>query len=242
MSIKKYSYKKQGNDACSKYTKVKEMASTGQGKLYSDTVRIDTKLMDMVDKLYDKLRCSKYLISSGYRTAAHDKAVGGNGKGQHTKGTAMDACFYDREGKIIPAQIVCCVAQDLGFGGIANISTNYRYVHLDTRTGSKYKGDEVRSYNTVTSDFYKYFGVTKSDIAKYTGEKVAVAQYYNKYTGISTKVDTVLSDIGVPAKYRGSWAKRKPIANKNGIKLYVGTASQNNKMISLAQKGKLKKV
>ncbi len=242
MAVKKYSYKKQGNVNCSKHTKVREMASTGQGKLYSDTVLIDTKLMDMVDKLYDKLRCSKYLISSGYRTAAHDKAVGGNGKGQHTKGTAMDACFYDKEGKLIPAQIVCCVAQDLGFGGIANISRNYRYVHLDVRSGKKYKGDEVVSYNTVTSDFYKYFGISKTDVAKYTGEKVTVIQYYKKYTGTSSRIDTVLSAIGVPAKYRGSWSKRKAIATKNGIKGYIGLSSQNQKIISLAKQGKLKRM
>lgn len=67
--------------------------------------------------------------------------------------------------------------------------------------------------------------------------------YYPKYTGNSIYVDKVLEAIGVPAKYRGSWAKRKPIAIASGMKDdYRGTAAENNKIISLAKQGKLKKV
>lgn len=68
------------------------------------------------------------------------------------------------------------------------------------------------------------------------------ASYYNKYTGKSAKVDEVLAAVGVPAAYRGSWTKRRTVATKNGITAYVGTATQNNKLISLAKSGKLKRV
>lgn len=237
MAVKKYSYEKQGNVYCSKHTQVREMASISGSKVYSDTVLIDENLMEMIDKLFEKLNCSKYVISSGYRTSAHDKAVGGSGAGQHTKGTAVDACFYKKNGAVIPAKIVCCVAQDLGFKGIANISSNYKYVHLDMRSSGKYYGDEVKSFNTITSDFYKYFGVSKEEVAQYTGE--TVNKYYKKYTDKSTKIDVVLKAIGVPSKYYGSWTKRKPIAKANGIKVYIGTASQNTKLVNLAKKGKL---
>lgn len=171
MAVKTYSFATQKNVYCSKHTQVKEMASISGSKLYSDKVLIDETLMDMIEKLFTKLQCSKYIISSGYRTPAHDKAVSGNGSGQHTKGKAVDACFYWKDGSIIPSKIVCCVAQDLGFKGIANISSNYRYVHLDMRDNGTYKGDEVKSLNTVTNDFRKYFAVTDADIAKYTGEQ-----------------------------------------------------------------------
>ena len=167
MAVKCYSLKTDGNKYCSAHTKVKEMRS----KDGADKILIDTDLMTMIEKLFSKLQCSKYIISSGYRTPSHDKAVGGNGSGQHTKGKAADACFYDKKGKIIPAQIVCCVAQDLGFKGIANISKNYRYVHLDMRTNGTYYGNEVVSYRTVTNDFYKYFGISKSDVVKYIGKE-----------------------------------------------------------------------
>lgn len=173
MAVKKYSLKADGEKYCSAHTQVKEMASKSGSKIYADTVLIDTELMEMIEKLFAKLNCKKYIISSGYRSVAHDKAVGGSGNGQHTKGRAVDACFYDKDGKIISAKIVCCVAQDLGFKGIANISSKYQYVHLDTRTSGTYKGDETKSNNTVTTDFYKYFNISKEEVAKYTGEVVA---------------------------------------------------------------------
>ena len=240
MAIKTYSYKTQKNVMCSPHTSVYEMASISSKGLYSDAVLVDTELMDMVEKLFSKLNCKKYIISSGYRTPVHDKAVGGNGKGYHTKGQAVDACFYWKDGTIIPAKIVCCVAQDLGFGGIANIYTNYRYVHLDVRQGKRYLGDEVKSMNTVTDNFYNYFGVTSQEVAKYTGE--SVSEYYSVYDGTSNKIDTVLKEIGVPSQYIGSWSKRKPLAQKNGIGYYVGSSSQNMKLLTLARQGKLRRI
>lgn len=181
--VKVYSYKAQKNVYCSAHTQVKEMASKSGSKLYSDTVLVDENLMAMIEKLFKRLNCSKYIISSGYRTPEHDKAVGGNGKGQHTLGKAVDACFYDKRGKVIPAQIVCCVAQDLGFKGIANISKKYCYVHLDMRSSGKYRGDETKGYNSVTSDFYAYFGVSRKQVEKYTSvsQNVIKAVLNGKY-------------------------------------------------------------
>ena len=66
--------------------------------------------------------------------------------------------------------------------------------------------------------------------------------YYKKYTGTSSKVDEVLKAVGVPSKYRGNWKNRKPVASKNGISNYEGSANQNNKLISLAKQGNLKKL
>ena len=234
MAVKTYSYSKQGFVDCSAHTRVREMASKRGGKLYSDTVLIDETLMAMIEKLFAKLRCSKYIISSGYRTAQHDKVVGGNGAGQHTKGKAVDACFYDKNGKIISAKIVCCVAQDLGFKGIANISSKYQYVHLDMRDRGIYRGDEIKGTNSVTSDFYKYFKVSKADVAKYTGETVKV-NYFAKYTGNSLSIVTALNSLGQASNF----AYRSKIAKANGISGYIGTAGQNSKMLSLLKKGKL---
>lgn len=66
--------------------------------------------------------------------------------------------------------------------------------------------------------------------------------YYDKYTGDSASIDAVFKAVGVPEKYRGSYSKRKPVAKANSITDYAGTAAQNNKMITLAKAGKLKKV
>lgn len=126
---------------------------------------ISDELLEKLEQLRDALNCSKIIVNSGYRCASHDKAVGGTGSGQHTKGTAADVVCYDSGGNVISSKTVCCTAQDLGFGGIANITSAYTSTHLDVRTGSKWYGDETKGTNTVTSDFYSYFGIAKSSMA-----------------------------------------------------------------------------
>lgn len=124
-------------------------------------IMIADKLVDKLEKLYSALNCSKIIVTSGYRCTNHDKNVGGSGSGQHTKGNAADICCYGQDGQPISSKIVCCTAQDVGFGGIANIDTSYQYTHVDVRTGSKWYDDETKDNSAVTSDFYRYFGISK---------------------------------------------------------------------------------
>ena len=123
---------------------------------------ISSELVDKLESLYTALNCSKIIVTSGYRCPEHDKAVGGTSSGQHTKGTAADVCCYGQDGQPISSKTVCCKAQDLGFGGIANITSSYQYTHLDVRTGYRWLGDETKGNGTVTDDFYKYFGIAKT--------------------------------------------------------------------------------
>ena len=125
-------------------------------------ILIASKLVDKLEALYTALNCSKIIVTSGYRCPEHDKAVGGTSSGQHTKGTAADVCCYRQDGQPISSKTVCCKAQDLGFTGIANITSSYQYTHLDVRTSGKWYGDEIHGNGTVTDDFYKYFGLTSS--------------------------------------------------------------------------------
>ena len=122
-----------------------------------------SELVDKLEALYTALNCSKIIVTSGYRCPEHDKAVGGTSSGQHTKGTAADVCCYGQDGQPISSKMVCCKAQDLGFTGIANITSSYQYTHLDVRTSGKWYGDEVYGNGTVTEDFYKCFGIPKTD-------------------------------------------------------------------------------
>ena len=123
---------------------------------------IASELVDNLETLYTALNCSKIIVTSGYRCPEHDKAVGGTSSGQHTKGTAADVCCYGQDGQPLSSKTVCCKAQDLGFGGIANITSSYQYTHLDVRTGYRWLGDETKGNGTVTEDFYKYFGIKKT--------------------------------------------------------------------------------
>lgn len=63
-------------------------------------------------------------------------------------------------------------------------------------------------------------------------------EYYKKYTGKSVSIVDALKSIKVDS----SFSNRKKIANANGIKLYLGTAKQNNELLKLLIKGELKKV
>ena len=135
---------------------------------------VNEKLVENLEKLYEALDCSKIIVTSGYRCTAHDKNVGGNGTGQHTKGNAADICCYGQDGQPISSKTVCCTAQDIGFGGIANIDTSYQYTHVDVRTGSKWYGDETKGNSSVTSNFYQYFGIQKETAETIKGIDVSV--------------------------------------------------------------------
>ncbi len=119
---------------------------------------ISDELIEKLEKLYATLNCSQIIVTSGYRCEQHDKNVGGNGRGQHTLGNAADICCYGQDGQPISSKVVCCKAQDIEFRGIANITGAYIYTHVDVRPNGKWYGDEVHGNNSVTDDFYKYFG------------------------------------------------------------------------------------
>ena len=125
---------------------------------------VSDELINKLEKLYAALDCSKIIVTSGFRCSMHDRSVGGTGTGQHVNGNAADICCYGQDGQPISSKLVCCTAQDLGFGGIANITSEYIYTHVDVRTGYRWLGNEVVNYNTVTDDFYKYFGISKGAV------------------------------------------------------------------------------
>lgn len=134
-----------GNLKLSDHFQVKEFASKSGNIVYSSEVKIHNKLIQILEALFATLNCKYIVVNSGYRTPEHDRAVGGDGKGQHTLGKAADIVCYDQNGKIIPAKKVCCTLEDFGdVYGIGYISQNA--THVDTRDKSKkWWGDETRA-------------------------------------------------------------------------------------------------
>lgn len=166
--VKTYSYKRDGNTSLSPHFKVREFRS-GDG---ADTVLIDTDLIQLLEDLRTALETRGYkvtatIINSGYRTAARDKAVGGNGKGQHTLGKAADinvrvagpGDHVVKRGSLycLNADLLCCVLQDLGAHGIGYMGGIA--VHVDVRDG-KWWGDE-RTHNDNVKDWYTYFRISR---------------------------------------------------------------------------------
>ena len=174
MAVKTYSYAKDRSKKLSSHFSVGEFASASGSKLYSDVVKVDTVILDFLEKLYTVFECTKVIINSGYRTAAHDKAVGGNGSGTHVSGKAVDAVFYGKDGKVIPSWKICCAAQDMKINGVAYISE--RAVHLDNGgRATAYRGDERYGNNSIAGrDFYKYFGKKKNEVYTMLRPKVSV--------------------------------------------------------------------
>lgn len=170
MAVHEYSLKTDGNKFLSQHFQVKEFRSYDDVKnyLYGDEVKIDEQLIQKLEQLFTMLHCSTIHINSGYRTLEHEISLGGSGKGQHVLGKAADIVCKGANGNVIPAQIVCCAAQEIGFPGIANISKRYQAVHVDVRDSGTYRGDETRGYSSVCSSFFDYFGISRTELEKYT--------------------------------------------------------------------------
>lgn len=135
------------------------------GKVHN--TKISNELIAMLQRMTDTVKADYVTISSGYRCSTHDRNVGGSGFGPHCDGYAVD-CQFIKNGKPISTKLLSCIAQDMGFMGIANITSDYSWIHLDMK-GRVYKGNEVINYNTQTTNFYSYYGVTKSQISELTG-------------------------------------------------------------------------
>ena len=168
-------------------------------------ILIADELWQKGELLMSALHCSKKRISSGFRCANHDKSVGGKGTGKHTQGLAFDICFFDDGGTPISSKLVCCKAQDIGFGGIANINSAYQYTHLDVRTGSKWYGNEIYGNNNVTTDFYKYYGV-KGDGSDMSTQKKGIDISYCQPKVDWGKVDV---DFAILRAGYGKYTKQK---------------------------------
>ena len=166
---------------------------------HCNNIKIDENLVDKMEHIFSKLNASKCIISSGYRCAYYDKLIGGF-LGKHYEGLAADCCYYDSEGKIIPSEIVICVAYDLGeLNGMAKIDSNY--VHLDNRSNGTYRGDETRGNSSYWSNPYDYFGVSKADVAKYTGE--VVTEDVNVFYRVRTQKHGWLPEVKNLTDYAG---------------------------------------
>ena len=115
----------------------------------SKTVLVDDELVQRLEQLRTKLGGKAININSGYRTPAHDKAVGGSGSGMHTKGKAVD----------IWVQGLTCVqlgmaAKEVGFRGIGmyHRKASEQVVHVDTRPSAcKWLCRKGATYNYLNS-------------------------------------------------------------------------------------------
>ena len=148
---------------------------------HCNDIKIDKKLINKLEELFSRVNASKCIISSGYRCSYYDKVENGFA-GRHSEGLACDCCFYDKYKRVIPSKIICCVAYDIGFSGIAYINNDY--THLDVINNGTYYGDESRGNSSYWKNPYTYFNVSKSEVEKYTGMSKNI--YYQSH-GLNKK-------------------------------------------------------
>lgn len=130
MSIKTYSKKKDGSKRLSANFRVREFAS----KDGADKIKIDTRLVTLLQKIRNKFGTT-VTINSGYRSAAHNKAVGGAAKSYHTQGMAADIVV-----KGVSALRVAQYAEAIGATGIGWYEGK-KFTHVDTRAGKYFWKD-----------------------------------------------------------------------------------------------------
>lgn len=124
MSTKTYSLRSDGGKKLSDNFRVREFAS----KDGADEIKIDTRLVTLLQKIRNKFGAA-VTINSGYRTAAHNKAVGGAVNSYHMQGMAADIVV-----KGVSPLRVAQYAEIIGATGIGWYEAQ-GFTHVDTRCG-----------------------------------------------------------------------------------------------------------
>ncbi len=187
MSVKTVYLSKVGRDyKLSEHFKVREFAC----KDGSDKVLYATELFERLEEMRAYLGgdgvCT-IAFNSGYRTAAYNRSIGGASSSTHCMGYAGDIVVKVK-GKRVSGKLICCLAQTLGFKGVALIKGSGYSVHVDMYPNRTYRGDERYGYgNNVGGDFYKYFGISKSQITA-----LKAASYKEKETAAPAKANATV--------------------------------------------------
>lgn len=121
--VKTYSVRKNGNTKLSDNFTVREFACQDG----SDKVLIDTDLVKILQKIRDHFG-KPITINSAYRSASHNRKVGGVSNSQHVKGTAADIIVSG----VAPVEVAKYAEYIMpNKGGIGVYSS---FVHIDVRT------------------------------------------------------------------------------------------------------------
>lgn len=129
MAIKQYSLKKDGARQLAPGFKVREFRCRDG----SDAIMIDQTLVVLLQAIREHFG-KAVVITSGYRTATHNTAVGGSKSSQHLLGKAADIQVADTT-----VEAVAAYAESLlpGWGGVGRYPVKAGrakgWVHVDTR-------------------------------------------------------------------------------------------------------------
>ena len=92
-------------------------------------VRVNPRLVHLLEQLREQLGGKPVVVSSAYRCVAHNRAVGGAKQSQHLLGNAADVIVTGAA-----LRDVAAVAEKLGFAGVGRYNG---FTHVDVRDGGK---------------------------------------------------------------------------------------------------------
>lgn len=144
MAVMTYNLKDDGNIRLSANFTLREMQSHD----LANEVKVDSKLVDYLQQIRDHFGKS-VRISSGYRTPAHNKAVGGMSNSYHTKGMAADIIISG-----VSPKRIAQYAEAIGMLGVGRYD-NKKFTHIDTRAAKvfwHYNATGKITYVTTFSD------------------------------------------------------------------------------------------
>ena len=91
-------------------------------------------------------------ISSGYRSSALNKCVGGSETSQHSSGEAID---IDQDATTITnKQVFQYIKDNLAFDQLIN-EFNYSWVHVSYKANGKQRGEVLEAYKLGTATKYR---------------------------------------------------------------------------------------
>lgn len=99
------------------------------------------------------------------------------------------------------------------------------------------KGYWVTSPNSIKPEEAFYVDKDFTTIKNAAGlgfKNLPIMKYYPKYTGKSKSLVDALKEMGIDSSFK----HRTKIANVNNIKIYIGSATQNIKLLNLLKQGK----
>ncbi len=139
----------------------------------SDCICLSDELVGILQKIRDYFG-QAVKITSGYRTPAYDRRVGGSGGGYHTKGCAADIIISG----IKPTKIAAYADVLLGErGGIecAAYGECRGYVHIDVRQGRwrALKADAAKKYVSLSALFPTVKKGSRGQAVKISGKRLS---------------------------------------------------------------------
>lgn len=124
------------------------------------------------------------------------------------------------------------IAKGAVYGGLGK--ARQKPVSRKYTNGRKFTVTKVQENNGVKEALIKEL-VSWVAVKYLTVVEADKVEYFAKYEGKKTSVVDVFKEMKLDSKF----AYRSKVAKANNIKLYVGTAKQNNQLVTLAKKGLL---